>query len=115
MDEDRVMDLVEDKKLFPTFVSHMKKHYQWYHLDTLKASAIFLSHVMASESFVTEPGRYLINETVKKNLLALKSSYIGDIVEKKHIKKFDIQKLWDNLSSYEKELGPVKIMPLDLD
>jgi len=110
MDEDRVMDLIETNNVFSLFVDHMNKHYMWYKLDTLEASAVFLSHAMASDAFKTEPTRFVTDDNFKKKIVNLKGLYIHHLLAGT-IEKREILELMDNLDVYEKAVGPCTITP----
>jgi len=114
MDEDRIMDLIEKENIFPMLVSHMNKHYTWYRLDTLQASAMFFSNTMQSDAFTTESTRFVKDEQAMKDLVALKGLYIGEMVESFGMSKSSIQKLLDNLEKYEAIVGKTKRVALVL-
>jgi len=115
VDEDRVMDLIEQNKIFPRLIALLLKHYTWYKIDTLTAAALFFSHAMESEAYCTEPERFVKGENMFKELVALKGFFISNLVTKCDLKKSKIQKLWDCLDKWEKIVGKAKISPLHTD
>lgn len=114
MDEDRVMELLGKGRVIPLLVSHLLRHYQWYRLDTLQASAVFLTYVMQSDSYVTCPGDFVKTDDAEKDIRDLYGLYIEEMVEKYGVKKRDIQALLDQIDKWSKKHGKPKSVPLNL-
>mmetsp|Transcript_19544 Transcript_19544/g.38689 ORF Transcript_19544/g.38689 Transcript_19544/m.38689 type:complete len:341 (-) Transcript_19544:217-1239(-) len=111
MDEDRIMDLIEENKIIPSFVHLLLKHYTWYRVDTLVAAALFFHNCMASEAYCTEPERF-VDDSLKKHFVELKGFFISGLVTEFDLKKNQIDKLWTQLEKWEKVVGPAKIQNL---
>lgn len=115
MDEDRVMDLIEQNKIFPNLIQLLVKHYTWYQVDTLQFAALFFSFAMDSEAYCTEPERFVKGEEMQKQMVVLKGYFISALVTDHGLKKSSIQKLWDCLDKWEKVFGPAKIQALKVE
>jgi len=112
MDEDRVMDLVERNRIFPLLAEHMRRHYTWYRLETLQASALFFSNAMRSDAFTTEEDRFVKDEEAMRVLVDLKGLYFQQLIDKHDFKKSEIHTLMAKLEKYEAIVGKAKHVPL---
>eukprot|EP01083_Nonionella_stella_P279248 950001_1 len=96
MDEDRVMDLVSEMNIVPTALTAVRTHYDKFELATLQTIARFLAGIFGTETFVTEPDRFLPDESTKKDLLSLKILFVDNLATIPEFKR-KIRPLLDNL------------------
>lgn len=115
MDEDRIMDLMEKEKIFPLALKHAIANRDKLSLVVLKRFCVFLSHAMHSESFGTEPERFVKGEDEMKNIVKIKGLFVDELVEKHGLIKKEIQTLLDKTSKYEQDYGAAVKVPLGRD
>jgi len=111
MDEDRVMDLIIENGLIKLMILHLNKHFAWYKVDALTAACVFLSQCFNSETYSTEKGKIFADKELISKLVALKGSFVADLVASHGVKKKEIQKLLDELEKFEKIVGAAAISP----
>lgn len=105
MDEDRIMELFENHEIIKTAASFLGKQYIRFKIDGLITSAKFLSNAMGSEAFVTEQKRFIPNNEVAQQLVALKGLFLSELQTGYGLKRKDVQKLLDVVDRLELKVG----------
>jgi len=113
LDEDKVMEQVKDHKCFSLLVDQLNKHLSWYRVDTLEAAAKALNGFMTSDSYGAERKAFVPDQAAMKQIVNLKGLFLHELLNLPDgMKKKDVQKLLDEITQFEKQVGAAKLQPL---
>ena len=113
LDEERLMDLIEERGLFPTFTSYLQQRYTQHSIATLMQASYALNNLIASDPYQTEPTRFLgKSKEGSTTLVALKGLFVQELVAKYGMKKAGVQSLLDEMQRLERVVGEAKQVPL---
>lgn len=114
LDEDRMMDLIDERKLIPLVVEHIHSQYHSIRVDTLRNICLFLANVMSSDAFLTEPERFVVGDRLTHHLLECQGLFVEELVINHGLVRKDIRPLLDVFSKLERQYGKPNVKPLPL-
>ncbi|EKX39520.1 hypothetical protein GUITHDRAFT_154440 [Guillardia theta CCMP2712] len=88
LQEDRIMEVMQEKKVFPSLVRNIATYHTYYQTNVKKHSVMAVSSFVNTEAFKTNPKAFLQDDETKSLIVSLEESLI-----KEHFSDYSKKKL----------------------